>query len=233
VLSITFGDISVMELVLISPGQFVMGSALGLPLELPTRKVTVDHPFLLGKYPVTREQWQAVMGSDPSEFRDETSLPVQNVSWDDAQNFCERLSRTIERVVRLPSEAEWEYACRGGTATEFFFGETDAALAQHAWFDLNSKDRPHPVGLKQANPWGLHDILGNVWEWCADVWHGDYAGASADGTPWRVGVEGQPRRCLRGGSWNYDAFRCRSAYRSREWKHFATNHFGLRVVVAT
>src|SRR5262249_39719134 len=189
-------------------------------------------PFLLGKYPVTQEQWQAVLGANPSAFTGEEHLPVDGVSWDDAQAFCARLSRAAGRVVRLPSEAEWEYACRAGTATEFFFGDGEAALEDYAWFDRNSGGRTRPVGRKAANAWGLHDMAGNVWEWCADVWHSDYDGAPADGRARDEGAEGQPRRCLRGGAWNFDAFRCRSAYRSRERKHFATNHFGVRVAGA-
>jgi formylglycine-generating enzyme required for sulfatase activity len=231
-LSIPVGENQAMELVRISPGTFVMGSPRGLPLELPPHLVSLTQPFLLGKCPVTQEQWQAVMGTNPSEFRGGPGLPVDGVSWDDAQTFCERLSQATGRVVRLPTEAEWEYACRAGTATEFCFGDSEAALDASAWFDRNSDGRTHPVGTKAANAWGLHDMAGNVWEWCADVWHSDYEAAPADGRAWRDAVERQPRRCLRGGAWNFDAFRCRSAYRSREWKHFATNHFGLRVVVA-
>jgi eukaryotic-like serine/threonine-protein kinase len=221
-----------MDLILVPPGTFVMGSDRGLPLESPVHAVTVAHPFLLGKCPVTQEQWAAVVGTNPSEFRGGRGLPVDSVSWDDAQTFCARLGQAAGRIVRLPSEAEWEYACRAGTATEFFHGESEADLAAYAWFDRNSQGRTHRVGTKAANPWGLHDMTGNVWEWCEDVWHGDYEGAPADGEPWREGAERQPRRCLRGGAWNFDAFRCRSAYRSREWRHFATNHFGLRVAVA-
>jgi formylglycine-generating enzyme required for sulfatase activity len=139
----------------------------------------------------------------------------------------------MRREVRLPSEAEWEYACRAGTATEYFFGDCEADLGAYAWFCLNSDERPHPVGLKRPNSWGFYDMAGNVWEWCSDVWHSDYTGAPTDGSPRQDGGERQPRRCLRGGAWNFDAFRCRSAYRSRDWKHFATNHFVVRIAVST
>jgi formylglycine-generating enzyme required for sulfatase activity len=219
------------ELVQVPGGEFLMGSANGLELERPPHRVTIGRPFRIGGVPVTQAQWRAVMGTDPSEFRGDDRLPVEGVSWDDATAFCAALSRLAGRTVRLPTEAEWEYACRAGTTTEFFFGEAEDALPEYAWFHLNSGGRTHPVGAKRPNPWGLFDMAGNVWEWCADVWHSDYTGAPADGSAWREREDQQPRRCLRGGSWNFDGFRCRSAYRSREWKEFATNHFGFRVVV--
>jgi formylglycine-generating enzyme required for sulfatase activity len=140
------------------------------------------------------------MDTNPSEFRGEESLPVDSVSWDDAQKFCTRLSQATGRVIRLPSEAEWEYACRAGTTTEFFFGDSEADLDDYAWFNWNSDGRTHPVGTKAANSWGLHDMTGNVWEWCEDIWHSDYEGAPADGRAWQDRAEVQPRRCLRGGA---------------------------------
>jgi formylglycine-generating enzyme required for sulfatase activity len=219
-------------LVVLSPAEFLMGSTRGLPLELPVHRVQIDYSFLLGKFPVTQEQWYAVMGSNPACFRSEGNLPVDNVSFEDALSFCGRLTSLSGRTVRLPSEAEWEFACRAGTTSEFSFGNEVRALSEYAWFDLNSQGCTHPVGMKRSNPWGLFDMLGNVWEWCADVWHSDYQNAPDSGCSWLADGEVQPRRCLRGGSWNYDAFRCRSAYRSREWKDFAADHFGLRIVVA-
>jgi formylglycine-generating enzyme required for sulfatase activity len=161
----------------------------------------------------------------------EAALPVESVSFDDATTFCDRASKLNGRTVRLPSEAEWEYACRAGTTEEFFFGKDEHDLAEYAWFDLNSNGCTHKVGTKRANAWGLCDMVANVWEWCADMWHCDYQGAPDTAIPWLSDVDTQPRRCLRGGSWNYDGFRCRSAYRSRDWKHFATDHFGFRIIV--
>jgi formylglycine-generating enzyme required for sulfatase activity len=135
--------------------------------------------------------------------------------------------------VRLPTEAEWEYVCRAGTDTEFYFGDEPNALSEHAWFDLNSNECTHPVGLKQPNPWGLHDIVGNVWEWCEDVWHGDYSGAPLNGSAWMANQDKQERRSVRGAAWNMDGFRCRSSYRSYDWKDAATNRLGFRIVLAT
>jgi formylglycine-generating enzyme required for sulfatase activity len=223
---------TLIDLIAIPSGVFQMGSSQGLPLETPVHTVSIERPFLLGKFPVTQGQWKALMPVNPSTFAGAGNLPVDNVSWEDAKLFCAKLAASCHREVRLPSESEWEYACRAGTTTEFFFGHDGSLLSDYAWFDLNSQEQTHPVGMKQPNPWGLYDMTGNVWEWCEDVWHSDYETGPHDGNPLLANAAGQPRRCLRGGAWNYDAFRCRSAYRSREWKHFATDHFGFRIAVS-
>lgn len=223
-------DVS-LTMIHIGSGRFTMGSTSGLPLELPLREVTISQPFLLGKFPITQAQWCAVMGSNPAEFHADPQLPVENVSWLDCMDFCDKLTQLLQRPVRLPSEAEWEYACRAGSTTEYYFGDDVAGLIQHAWFDHNSQDHTHPVGLKHANAWGLHDMVGNVWEWCADVWDSSYEGASGQQAARNDHADTQPRRILRGGSWNYDGYRCRSAYRSREWNEFKCHHFGLRVAM--
>jgi formylglycine-generating enzyme required for sulfatase activity len=215
------GEIA-LELVRIPSGGFLMGSDNHLYSEAPLHPVGFRTGFLLGKYPITQAQWQAVMGDNPAAFRDSPDQPIETVSWDQAAEFCRRLGARSGHHVRLPSEAEWEYACRAGTTGDFFFDprepfwddsevpwEVRQALCDYAWFDLNSGGRTHPVGLKRPNPWGLHDMIGNVWEWCADVWHGDYAGAPQDGRSWMAGEGRQPRRCLRGGAWDMNAFRCR------------------------
>jgi formylglycine-generating enzyme required for sulfatase activity len=232
------------ELIPIPAGEFLMGSENRFFAEGPVHRVTLTREFLLGKYPVTQLQWQAVMGNNPSTFRDSPNHPVDSVSWDLAVEFCHRLSGLTRCRVRLPSEAEWEYACRAGSKTEFFFGswppfvddhaipwEVRQGLCEYAWFDLNSDDRTHPVGSLRPNPWGLHDLLGNVWEWCADAWHGSYVGAPSDGGPWMENDERQPRRCLRGGAWDMNAFRCRSCYRSDDHRALATSRFGFRVAM--
>ena len=234
-----------LELVPISPGEFRMGSDNLYFSESPAHSVKISSSFLLGKYPITQAQWLAVMGENPSEFRTSPDQPVDSVNWDQATAFCRRLSEQSRLQVRLPSESEWEYACRAGTASDFFFGpwgpflddselvwDIRLELCEYAWFDLNSNDRTWPVGLKRPNPWGLHDMLGNVWEWCEDVWHDDYSSAPANGSPWTADAESQPRRCLRGGAWNMNAFRCRSSYRSNDHRELATNRFGLRVAIS-
>jgi formylglycine-generating enzyme required for sulfatase activity len=234
----------VFELVTCQAGKFVMGSSNELFGEAPPHCVVHAGSFCLGKYPVTQAQWQAVMGNNPSAFAGADDHPVESVSWEDATRFCQVVSDHCGRQVSLPSEAQWEYACRAGTTGEFFFSlegpwndESEIprpirqVLAEYAWFDLNSGDRTHPVGQKRPNPWGFHDILGNVWEWCADTWHASYVGAPSDGVPWLDNETLQPRPCLRGGAWDMNSFRCRSTYRSFDWKELATNRFGLRIAV--
>jgi formylglycine-generating enzyme required for sulfatase activity len=234
----------VIELLPIPPGEFRMGSDNHQFSETPARLVRIPTGFLIGRLPVTRQQWRAVAGTDPSEAGGRPDCPVDGVSWDAAVAFCGQLSHLSGRRVRLPSEAEWEYACQGGTNTEYFLGpwgpfaddsevsaECVRALWDYAWFDLTAGDGTRPVGQLRPNPWGLHDILGNVWEWCADVWHDSYADAPADGSPRTDESDRRPRRCLRGGAWDMNAFRCRSAYRSFDHRQVGTSRFGLRVVV--
>jgi formylglycine-generating enzyme required for sulfatase activity len=219
------------ELVRLPGGEFEMGSTRGLPLELPVHRVVIANPFLLGKFPVTQGQWTAVMGTNPSLFTGEARLPVESVSWEDAKQCCARLGGLIGRRVRLPTEAEWEYACRARSTSEFFFGDDERCVGDYAWYDVNSSEHTHPVGLKSPNPWGLFDVIGNVWEWCEDVWHADYTGAPTVGKAWMDGESRRPRRVLRGAAWDMDAFRCRSAYRSFDGKQLGTSRFGMRIVV--
>lgn len=232
------------DLVAIPPGSFRMGSSNELFSETLAHEVRFARSFFLGTCPITQVQWRAVMEDNPSHFRHSPDCPVDGVSWDRAVEFCGRLSERSGRHVRLPSEAEWEYACRAGSDGDFFFAaegpsldDTEVpeaareALRDYAWFDLNSEERTWPVGLRRANPLGLHDVLGNVWEWCADVWHSSYVGAPDDGRARLDEAERQPRRCLRGGAWDMNAFRCRSSYRSYDHRALATSRFGLRVAV--
>lgn len=212
-------------------GSFMMGSDAGLPLEQPRRLVRIERPYFLSTHVITRGVWQAVMNANDHHGEPSPMLPAVDVSWDDAQQFCFTLSRSLGCIVRLPSEAEWEYACRAGSAAEYPFGNDERLLLEYAWFDLNSKSSLHEVGLKRPNAWGLFDMSGLVWEWCEDVWHSDYIGSPLGPEPREDQANSQPRRVLRGGSWNYDAFRCRSAYRSRDWHSFATDHFGFRIVL--
>ncbi len=221
-----------LEFLRIPAGEFIMGSACGLPLEEPVHPIAFRRPFFITKYLVTQDSWQTVTGSNPSRFTGDPRLPVDGITWEEASRFCRRLSETTGKTIRLPTEAEWEYACRGGTGTEFFFGGTEANVGEYAWYDLNSGERTRPVGLKKPNPWGLFDIVGNLWEWCEDDWHSDYQGAPSDGSAWCANEDRRPTRCLRGGAWDMDAFRCRSAYRSYDWKELGTSRFGVRVVLA-
>jgi formylglycine-generating enzyme required for sulfatase activity len=167
------------------------------------------------------------MANNPSRFKGDLQRPVECVSWEDAQAFCKKLSGLTGKAYQLPSEAEWEYACRAGTTGDYA-GELDAM----AWYDKNSGSTTHPVGQKQANRFGLYDMHGNVWEWCEDVWHNNYEGAPTDGSAWLSDGD-SGRRVLRGGSWgNYEAD-ARSAIRFRSVPGDNNYvYFGVRVVVS-
>jgi formylglycine-generating enzyme required for sulfatase activity len=219
------------ELKLIPPGTFTMGQAGGDKDETP-HEVTLTKPFYMGVYEVTNAQWKRVMGSEPSNWKDD-DRPVEQVSWDDANEFCRRLSALPEekragRVYRLPTEAEWEYACRAGTTTKWSFGDDESGLGDYAWFGGNSGSQTHPVGKKKPNAWGLFDMHGNVWEWCSD-WSGDYAkGAVTD----PQGPSGGSLRVNRGGSWRRTAGNCRSAFRGRYAPSLRFVSLGFRLALS-
>ena len=196
------------EFVRIPPGEFRMGSKSSEADndERPVTKVRISRGFYLGKYEVTQGQWQAVMGSNPSRF-DECGpdCPVELVSWDDVQEFIERLNAQSGGArYRLPTEAEWEYAARAGTT-----GDRYGNLGAIAWYEDNSGRRTHPVGQKAPNAWGLHDMLGNVWEWVGD-WYGSYPGGRVTDP---TGPSSGSWRVLRGGGWIYGARYCRASVR--------------------
>ena len=165
-----------MKFVWIPPGSFLMGSPKdedGNRKDETQHQVTLTKGFYLGAYTVTQEQWQAVMGNNPSYFQDEEKLPVDNVSWDDCQVFLEKLRKKEGRLYRLPNEAEWEFACRAGSKAAYCYGDDLNVLDQYAWHAWNSGDTTHPVGQKKPNAWGLFDMHGNLWQWCADFYE-DY-----------------------------------------------------------
>ncbi|KOR30647.1 hypothetical protein TI04_04775, partial [Achromatium sp. WMS2] len=153
--------------------------------------------------------------------------PVINVNWDDAQAYCQWLTQQTGQKYRLPTEAEWEYACRAGGKGEYCFGDNVAMLKDYAWYSENSGNQTHPVGEKLPNAWGLYDIHGNVWEWCQDRWHDNYHGAPTDGSAWESGDSS--RRLLRGGSWSYRDGYCRAAFRSLSGLSYSYNGWGFRV----
>ena len=220
------------EMVRIPPGSFVMGSARGNDNERPVTRVTLTTAFSLGKTQVTQRLWASVMGSNPSAFKGE-SLPVENVSWDDAMEFCRKLT-TLERsagslpsgyVYTLPTEAQWEYACGAGTT-----GDYAGDLKAMAWFAENAGGTTHAVATKQANAWGLHDMHGNVWEWCADWYADKLPGGSVSDSK---GPASGSNRVNRGGSWGNDAANCRSAIRLRLSPGNRNDDLGFRLALSS
>jgi formylglycine-generating enzyme required for sulfatase activity len=220
------------EMMVIPAGTYMMGSkadpfAATQPSadEQPQHAVSI-RSFAMGKLEVTQEQWYALMGNLPSKFKGRT-LPVEQVSWDDAQEFIKRLNTKTGQNYRLPSEAEWEYAARAGSPADYSFGDDPKQLSRFAWFAANSDNTTHPAGEKTANQFGLHDMHGNVWEWTQDCWNGNYTGAPADGSAWTAGD--CSRRVLRGGSWNYFPQSLRAAFRNGFTTAFRNFNFGFRV----
>ncbi|RXA21688.1 formylglycine-generating enzyme family protein [Methanosarcina sp. MSH10X1] len=229
-----------MEFVLIPAGEFDMGSPIREKRrklwESPVHKVKIGKPFYLGRYPVTQEQWQKVMGDNPSYFKGEKQ-PVENISWNEVQIFFRKLNALEETcgnnpIFRLPAEAEWEYAARAGTATAYFFGDDESKLTEYAWFLKNSGLETHPVGLKKPNPWGLYDIYGNAGEWVQDEYHISYKGAPVNGKAWENSFPSisTPVRIRRGGGWNGNAGCCRSAERLFAPQDKSLNSLGFRAV---
>ena len=214
--------------------------------EQPQHPVKITRPFFLGTHPVTQGQYQAIMGSNPSLFKGSDNLPVETVSWLDAVNFCNKMSEKDKRTpfyringtdvadvggngYRLPSEAEWEYACRAGMAGLFPWGDDIGKQGEHAWFSDNSDSKTHPVGQKRPNAWDLYDMLGNVWEWCADWYDEKYYASSPAVAVDPPGPFKASARVFRGGSWGGYARYCRPAYRNRYAPGYRSDFLGFRV----
>ena len=215
------------EMVVLPAGRFRMGSPDSEPNrhsdEGPVRTVTISQPLAMGKTPVTQGQWRAVMGTNPSHFSScGDDCPVERVSWNDAQEYIRRLNQQTGQRYRLPSEAEWEYACRAGQ-THRYCGSDDVDAV--GWYRSNSNGRTQAVGGKRPNAWGLYDMSGNVWEWTQDCWNDNYRGAPSDGRAWEQG--NCRRRVVRGGSWNSSPFWLRSAYRTGALPMTVSTHWGF------
>jgi formylglycine-generating enzyme required for sulfatase activity len=213
---------------LIQPGSFMMGSDKVFS-DKPVHKVTLTKGFYIGVYEVTQEEWEKMMGSNPSEFKGPKN-PVDSVSWDDAQEFVRKLSQKEKVTYRFPTEAEWECACRAGTKTRFYWGDDpdDREVGDYAWYGGNSGDSTHPVGQKKPNAWGLYDMSGNAYEWCEDWWSAPYPADKEAVDP--EGAAGGSLRVFRGGSWNINATYCGSASRCGFSACFRCNFVGFRLV---
>jgi formylglycine-generating enzyme required for sulfatase activity len=229
------------EMVLIPAGDFLMGDERGEADEKPAHRVHVSS-FYMDKFEVTQKSYQALMGTNPSKFKG-PDKPVERVSWLSAVKYCN--ARSLKEGLqpcydsdtmachsdadgyRLPTEAEWEYACRAGSTTEYSFGNDSAQLPDYAWFKENSGEATNPVGQRRPNAWGLYDMLGNVSEWCNDFYAEDAYRHSGEDNP-RGPATGE-KRVLRGGSWRSDASQCRCSARSAETPGFADVCFGYEM----
>ncbi len=220
------------------PAEFRMGRADGDPPERPPRKVAIKHPFAIARYEVPQNLWEAVMGGNPSRWKGPRNS-VEMLSYDEATEFCRKVTGRLRDAqligpgpaVRLPSEAEWEYAARAGTSTRYSFGDDLQDLDAHAWHTGNAAGNDPPVGAKRPNAWNLYDVHGYLWEWCADPWHETYEGAPSVGAAWTAG--GDPaRRVLRGGSWKDPAAKLTSSFRRAAPRELKDDAVGLRCVLA-
>ena len=236
----TFRD----EFVAVTPGEgkfpveFTMGDDSAGEAERPAHRVKLKHKFQIARYEVPQNLWQAVMGENPSRWKGPRNS-VEMLSFADAQEFCRKatgLMRAAKLIaadenIRLPSEAEWEYAARAGTKTRYSFGDDAAELNDYGWHHGNAAGNDPPVGAKKPNAWKLYDVHGYLWEWCADSWHDDYEGAPADGSAWTTGGDGK-QAVLRGGSWKDDADKLTSSFRRAADKQLKDDAVGLRCVLA-
>jgi formylglycine-generating enzyme required for sulfatase activity len=221
-----------MKLTLIPSGEFTMGSPDSEDVRSPDFHIAPQHlvritrPFYMGVYDVTQGQYQRVMGNNPSYFsgnraqavagQDTSRFPVEQVSWNDAVEFCRKLSnmpkeKAAARSYRLPTEAQWEYACRAGSTTRYYFGDDWSQLGEYAWYINHSDSHPHAVGQKKPNAWGLYDMHGNVWQWCLDWYAGGYYAESPKDDP--TGPATGSCRVFRGGSWRFPAGNCQAGER--------------------
>ena len=227
------------EMIRLPGGRFTMGDKD--EIDAPLHEVVIS-PFYMDKYLVTQEEYQRVMGKNPSRWKGSTN-PVEQVRWSDAVRYCNARSR-LEGLqacydlsawecdfdangYRLPTEAEWEYACRAGTKMAYYFGNDPSKLKDHAWFKQNAGSKPRPVGQKRPNPWGLYDMHGNVWEWCNDFYKVDYYQESPQENP--KGPATGETKVVRGGAWKFSAESCRSGYRYNEDPGYADICFGYDI----
>jgi formylglycine-generating enzyme required for sulfatase activity len=226
-------NIPLPEMVFVEGGTFMMGATEeqvedAYKSEKPAHQVTLDS-FEIGKYEVTQAQWQAVMSHNPSHFKNHPEYPVEQVSWYDVQEFIQKLNSITGKTYRLPTEAEWEYAARGGNKSRGYkYAGTTNDLDAYAWYDGNSGDKSHPVGQKSPNELGIYDMSGNIWEWCQDYYDADYYKSSPTKNP--LNSKKSSYNVFRGGSWNINSQLCRVAYRSYLIPNFRSYIVGFRLV---
>ena len=230
-ISIPVKDGISIEMVKVEAGTFMMGATSEMKdpyyWEKPVHQVTLTNDYYMGKYEVTQALWQAVMGNNPSHFKGD-NLPVEKVSWNDCQEFISKLNSLTGRKFRLPTEAEWEYAARGGKKSRGYQYSGSRKISDVAWYDGNSGSKTHPVGTKQANELGIYDMSGNVYEWCQD-WHGSYSSSSQTNP---TGSDSGSSRVIRGGCWRSYALNCRLSFRFNITPDDYLYNLGLRLVLS-
>ena len=230
-ISISVKDGISIEMVKVEAGTFMMGATPEMEKpnsdEKPLHQVTLINDYYMGKYKVTQALWEAVMGSNPSYFKGD-NLPVEKVSWNDCQEFISKLNSLTGRKFRLPTEAEWEYAARGGKKSRGYQYSGNSNITDVAWYDGNSGSKTHPVGTKQANELGIYDMSGNVYEWCSD-WYGSYSSSSQTNP---TGADSGSSRVIRGGCWDGFARFCRLSYRGRIPPYICSYYLGLRLALS-
>ena len=219
------------DMIKVEAGTFMMGATSEMQNpwddEKPVREVILTNDYYIGKYEVTQSLWQAVMGTNPSYFKGD-NLPVEQVSWDNCLEFISKLNSLTGRKFRLPTEAEWEYAARGGRKSRGYQYSGSFNISDVAWYNGNSGNKIHPVGMKQANELGVYDMSGNVCEWCQD-WYGSYVSSSQTNP---LGANSGSFRVCRGGSWYFDTGNCRSSFRSRGNPDTRSRYLGFRLVLS-
>ena len=227
---VTVEKLSGMRLKLVPAGELLMGEPW-FEDSRPAHRVRISRPFYIGIFPVMQKEWSKVMLTNPSKHKG-SELPVENITWEECGELIKRLNEAARPAVfRIPSEAEWEHACRAGSRTIFSFGDDERDLALHGWFSANSKGQTHPVGQKKPNAWGIYDMHGNVCEWCADWFDREYyrhfCGDETVADP--AGPETGFERVLRGGSWDSDATGCYCGVRSFALPETKKPYIGLRI----
>ena len=234
-ISIPVKDGISIDMVKVEAGTFMMGATSEMKDsyddpdsdEKPVHQVTLTNDYYMGKYEVTQALWQAVMGSNPSNFKGD-NLPVEKVSWNDCQEFISKLNSLAGRKFRLPTEAEWEYAARGGKKSRCYQYSGSSNISDVVWYKDNSANKTHPVGTKQANELGIYDMSGNVWEWCSD-WYSSYSSSSQTNP---TGSDSGSARVSRGGGWNCNASYCRLSVRFYYTPDFRLDILGLRLALS-